>query len=136
MSQKFLLISQVFYPDQVSTANLFTNLCSVLAEDNIQVEVWAAHPSYTDTKRQPKHLVYKDINIRFLPSTNFSKRSFAGRIINELTFTISASLKLLFSKEVTPVWTHTNPPFLGIVLSRICSAKKRKFVYILLGYFS
>lgn len=135
MSQKFLLISQVFYPDQVSTANLFTNLCSVLAEDNIQVEVWAAHPSYTESERQPKTLVYKGITIRFLPSTNFSKRSLPGRLINELTFTISVSLNLLFSKEKTPVWTHTTPPFLGIIISRICYVKKRKFVYILLDVF-
>jgi colanic acid biosynthesis glycosyl transferase WcaI len=135
MSQKFLLISQVFYPDQVSTANLFTNLCSILAEDNIQVEVWAAHPSYTKSERQPEKLVYKNINIRFLPSTNFSKRSYAGRFINELTFTVSVSFNLLFSKEQSPVWTHTTPTFLGIFLSRICSLKKRKFVYVLLDIF-
>jgi len=135
MSQKFLLISQVFYPDQVSTANLFTNLCSVLADDKIQVEVWAAHPSYTESERQPKRLVYKGIAIRFLPSTNFSKRSLPGRLINELTFSISVSINLLFSKEKTPVWTHTTPPFLGILISRICYLKKRKFVYILLDVF-
>jgi colanic acid biosynthesis glycosyl transferase WcaI len=135
MSQKFLLISQVFYPDQVSTANLFTNLCSVLADDKIQVEVWAAHPSYTESERQPKRLVYKGIAIRFLPSTNFSKRSLPGRLINELTFSISVSINLLFSREKTPVWTHTTPPFLGILISRICNLKKRKFVYILLDVF-
>jgi len=135
MSQKFLLISQVYYPDQVSTANLFTNLCSVLAEENLQVEVWAAHPSYTESERQPKRLVYKGFTIRYLPSTNFSKRSLPGRLMNELTFTISVSLNLLFSKEKTPVWTHTTPPFLGINISRICAVKKRKFIYILLDVF-
>src|SRR5450759_4345331 len=105
MSKKFLLISQVFYPDQVSTANLFTNLCSVLAEDKIEVEVWSAHPSYTELKRQPANLLYKGIKIHYLPSTNFHKNSLPGRLFNILTFTVSAALKILFSSDKTPVWT-------------------------------
>lgn len=135
MTKKFLLISQVFYPDQVSTANLFTNLCALLVDENIEVEVWSAHPSYTESERQPKKLYYKGINIHYLPSTNFNKNSLAGRFFNIVTFMISASLKLLFSTEKTPVWTHTTPPFLGILLSRICNIKKRKFIYILLDIF-
>jgi glycosyltransferase involved in cell wall biosynthesis len=128
MSKKFLLISQVFYPDQVSTANLFTGLCALLAEENIEVEVWSAHPSYTNFIRQPRRVLYKGINIIY-------KNSLAGKSINILTFMISASLKLLFSKEKTPVWALTNPPFLGILLSHICSLKKRKFIYVLLDIF-
>lgn len=132
MSKKFLLISQVFYPDQVSTANLFTGLCTLLVEDNIEVEVWSGHPSYTESVRQPRKLIHKGIKIEYLPSTNFNKRVLAGRFLNILTFATSTSLKLLFSKDKTAVWVHTTPPFLGILLSGICSLKKRKFVYILL----
>jgi glycosyltransferase involved in cell wall biosynthesis len=135
MPKKFLLISQVFYPDQVSTANLFTGLCALLAEDEIEVEVWSGHPSYTESARQPRHLIYKGININYLPSTNFNKRSLSGRFLNILTFAVSSSLKLLFSKEKTTVWVHTTPPFLGILLSGICSLRGRKFVYILLDVF-
>lgn len=135
MSKKFLLISQVFYPDQVSTANLFTDLCSVLAEKGIEVEVWAAHPSYTESKRQPRVLEHRGIKIRFLQSTNFPKSSLPGRILNILTFTFSAGLKTLFSRDNSPVWTHTTPPFLSILISFICYVRKRKFVYILLDIF-
>jgi colanic acid biosynthesis glycosyl transferase WcaI len=135
MTKKFLLISQVFYPDQVSTANLFTDLCSVLAEDGIEVEVWSAHPSYTELKRQPGKMEYKGIKIHVLPSTNFHKSNLAGKILNMLTFTLSAGLKVLFSKDRTPVWTHTTPPVTGIILAFICMVKRRKFVYILLDIF-
>jgi glycosyltransferase involved in cell wall biosynthesis len=131
MSRKFLLISQVFYPDQVSTANLFTNLCSVLAKYDIEVEVWAGHPTYTESERQPRRVIHDGINIYYLPSSNFHKSSFIGRILNMISFTFSAGIKILFSNEKTPVWTHTNPPFLGIFLSLICFLKRRKFVYIL-----
>ncbi len=132
----FFLISQVFYPDEVSTANLFTNLCSVLAEDeHINVQVWCAQPSYSCLERQPKRIVYNNINISFLASTNFKKDILLGRLINYLTFTISVVLKLLFTKDKTPVFTHTTPPTLGIILSFICRIKKRKFNYVLLDIF-
>jgi colanic acid biosynthesis glycosyl transferase WcaI len=135
MHKKFLLVSQVFYPDQVSTANLFTNLCCVLAEDGVDVEVWSAHPSYTELKRQPEIMEYKGIKIRYLHSTNFTKSNLPGKILNTFTFSVSAGLKILFSRDKTPVWTHTTLPLVGIVLSFICSLKKRKFVYILLDIF-
>ncbi len=132
----FFLISQVFYPDEVSTANLFTNLCSVLAEEeHIGVQVWCAQPSYSCLKRQPKRIVYNNINISFLVSTSFKKDILLGRLLNYLTFTISVVLKLLFTKDKTPVFTHTTPPILGIILAFICRIKKRKFNYVLLDIF-
>ena len=131
----FFLISQVFYPDTVSTANLFTNLCSYLAEDNVGVKVWCAQPSYSCLKRQPKHIIHNKISISFLTSTNFKKDILLGRLINYLTFTISVVLKLFFTKDKTPVFTHTTPPSLGIILAFICKIKKRKFNYVLLDIF-
>jgi colanic acid biosynthesis glycosyl transferase WcaI len=135
MSNKILLISQVFYPDEVSTANLFTNLCSVLVGDNIDVEVWCAQPSYTVLEKQPKSISQNGIKIFFLASTNFPKTNLLGRLINYFTFTLSVITKLIFSKEKTTVFTHTTPPSLGIVISFICAFRKRKFVYVLLDIF-
>ena len=132
----FCLISQVFYPDEVSTANLFTNLCSKIAEnEEIDVRVWCAQPSYSCLKRQPKHITHNKISISFLASTNFKKDILLGRLINYLTFTISVVIKLIFSRDKTPVFTHTTPPTLGIILSFICRIKKRKLNYILLDIF-
>ncbi len=133
--KKFFLISQIFYPDEVSTANLFTILCNYLANNNIEVEVWAAQPSYTHSKKQPRRLTYKGIEIKYLPSTRFHKSKIFGRILNILTFTVSTVLRLIFSKDKSLVFTHTNPPLLGILVSLICKLKKRKFIYILLDIF-
>jgi glycosyltransferase involved in cell wall biosynthesis len=135
MAKKFFLISQVFYPDEVSTANLFTNLCSVIAEDNYEVEIWCAQPSYSVLKRQPKLTVYKGIIINYLASTNFPKNIMFGRLANIITFSISVSFKLLFSRDKDTVFTHTTPPPLGIIISFICAIRKRSFVYVLLDIF-
>lgn len=135
MSVKFFLISQVFYPDEVSTANLFTNLSSYLAKEGVDIEVWAAQPSYTCSVKQPGNVNYEGINIKYLFSTRFHKSNFFGSIINILSFMVSASIKLLFTNDKTPVFTHTTPPLLGIIISIICALKRRKFIYILLDIY-
>ena len=135
MKKKFFLISQVFYPDEVSTAGLFTNLCSVIAEDNYEVVVWCAQPSYSVRNRQKKETVYNGIKICYLTSTNFPKDNVVGRLINILTFSLSLCLKLLFAKGKDVVFTHTTTPPVGILVSFICWLKKRSVVYILLDIF-
>jgi len=135
MQKKFFLISQVFYPDEVSTAGLFTNLCEEIAGNNIAVQVWCAQPSYNTQVRQPKKLNYKGITIHYLSSTNFNKSSLVGRLLNYLTFSVSLSFKLLFSTSKTPVFTSTNPPFLGFFVAFFCYLKKRKVNYIIQDIF-
>ena len=132
---KFFLISQVFYPDEVSTAGLFTGLCSYMAGEEIEVEVWCAQPSYTYSGKQPTSTSYKGMKIRYLPSTRIHKSKLWGRICNILTFMLSTAFRLLLSRDKGPVFTHTTPPFLGILISFICSLKGRKMVYIMLDIF-
>jgi colanic acid biosynthesis glycosyl transferase WcaI len=135
VKKRFFLISQVFYPDEVSTASLFTGLCSSLVKNGVAVEVWAGQPSYTNSTHQPKTVNYKGIKIRYLTSTNFRKTSIFGRFLNILTFILSVCSRLAFSGEKVPVWTHTTYPFIGIIASFICRLKRRKFIYVLLDIF-
>jgi colanic acid biosynthesis glycosyl transferase WcaI len=131
-----LLISQVFYPDEVAIANLFTNLCSELVKTgDIGINVWCGQPSYTNLKRQPHHREYNGVSIYYLLSTNFPKDIVIGRFLNYFTFSLSVILKLLFSKEKYLVITHTTPPFLAIIISLLCRVKKRPVLYIIMDVF-
>jgi colanic acid biosynthesis glycosyl transferase WcaI len=134
--KKILLISQVFYPDEVAVANLFTNLCSVLVKNGeIKIDVWCAQPSYTCLKRQPRYRNYEGINIHYLRSTNFHKDLPLGRAINYLTFSLSVVFKLIFLKGKQLVFSHTVPPFLAIIIAFICRIKSNRFTYVLLDIF-
>ena len=133
--RKILLISQVFYPDEVAVANLFTNLCTELVKSGLEVRVWCAQPSYTCRERQQKHKIYQGIYIHYLPSTNFRKDKIFGRLINYFTYSVSTVLKLIFSRDKTKVITHTTPPFLAIIISFLCKLKNREFFYVLLDVF-
>jgi len=134
--KNILLISQVFYPDQVAVSNLFTKLFVRIAETNVyKLEVWCAQPSYTTRKRQPRHLNYKGIEVNYLASTNFSKNNLYGRIINVLSFSLSVIFKLIFSRSKDLIIVHTTPPFLAILVIALARVKKRKVVYILMDIF-
>lgn len=133
--EKILLISQVFYPDEVAVANLFTKLCSVFTADGKNMEVWCAQPSYTTLKRQPKKQIYKNIKITYLCSWNFHKDNVAGRLLNYMTFSTAAVFRLLFSGSVSLVISHTAPPFLAIIISFICRLKKQRHLYVILDVF-
>ena len=135
MPKKFLLVSQVFYPDQVSTAGLFTSLCEEIAKAGIETEVWCAQPSYNTRQKQKSRINYKGITIRYLASTNYSKDKKLGRSLNYITFSISLIFKLLFTKDKTPIFTSTNPPFLGIIIAIVTTLKRRKFNYIIQDVF-
>lgn len=131
-----LLISQVFYPDQVAVSNLFTKLLERIAVSNAySINVWCAQPSYTTTERQPKFRKYKEINIHYLPSTNFQKGSFWGRMLNIASFSISVILKLLLSNPGDLIIVHTTPPLLAILVIGISKLKRKKVIYILMDIF-
>jgi glycosyltransferase involved in cell wall biosynthesis len=134
-AQKVLLISQVFYPDEVAVANLCTNLFSELANSGIEIDVWCAQPTYTCLEKQPRLRTYNGMNIKYLKSTQFHKDILIGRLLNYISFTVSVVFNLIFSKSKTPVISHTSPPFLAILLSYICKAKKRDFNYVIMDVF-
>jgi len=135
LDRRVLLISQVFYPDEVAVANLFTNLSSELVKQGLEIVVWCAQPSYTHSDKQPKFRTYNGIKIQYLKSTQFHKDKLYGRLINFMTFTISVVTKLIISKSKTQVISHTTPPFLAIVLAFICNFKKRDFFYVIMDVF-
>lgn len=134
--KEVLLISQVFYPDQVAVSNLFTKLFERIAESNAySISVWCAQPSYTTTERQPKFRKYNEINIHYLPSTNFQKDSLLGRILNISSFSVSVTLKLIFRKPADLIVVHTTPPLLAILVIGIAKLKRKKVIYILMDIF-
>lgn len=94
--KSFFFVSQVFYPDEVSTAGLFTDLCIELSENEVEVTVWCSQPSYTTNKKQPRQIRYKGISIKYLRATNFKKDNKFGRIINYISFSLTKLFSLKF----------------------------------------
>jgi glycosyltransferase involved in cell wall biosynthesis len=128
---KLILVSQVFYPDETATASILTDIAVEIAGDSrIEVEVICAQPSYSTRQRQKREKSYKNISISYMRGTNFFKGNLMGRLLNYFTFSVSLFFTLMLAKDRTPIFTVTNPPFLGILIWLISRIKSRPYVYI------
>ena len=133
---KVILISQVFYPDEVAVSNLLTKLFVRLGNDHgIRAKVWCAQPSYTTRLRQPSKAVYHGVEISYLASTNFPKSQILGRLLNVLTYSVSVFFKLIFHRGKEIIMVHTTPPFLAILVIFLARVKGLRVVYVLMDVF-
>jgi len=127
--QKLTIISQLFYPELISTGQSLTELAEALSDSGLDLSVWCANPSIIKMPRPPKKIIHHNIIITRVPSTSFPKLSFIGKLTNHLTFSISVFFKLIFSNETHPLLIPTNPPFLATVVCMANLFKKRQIHY-------
>ncbi|MFT5170723.1 MAG: glycosyltransferase involved in cell wall biosynthesis, partial [Candidatus Marinamargulisbacteria bacterium] len=128
---ELLLISQLFYPELVSTGQTLTEICEVLSEKGVKIEVLCGHPTLVSQKRVKRKMTYKGITIKRVFSTRFPKIFFWGKLINHITFTVSIFLRLLFAKKNRPIIVLTNPPFLAFVCALAKKIRGLKLVYLI-----
>lgn len=132
-ANKLLILSQIFYPELISTGQTLTELAEVLVDMGIEVEVLSGPTTIVDQKSFiPKRINYKGINIRRVRGTRFPKNNVMGRIINQVTYAISIFLNLLFDRSKRPILVLTNPPFLAFICALLRSLGLGKpFIYLI-----
>lgn len=112
---KLLVLCQLFYPELVSTGQTLTELCEELVKLGISVKVVCGQPTLLPgRKKVARHITHKGIHIRRVWGTSFPKLNLIGRIVNQITFAISAFFYQLFASRRRPVLVLTNPPFLAL----------------------
>jgi glycosyltransferase involved in cell wall biosynthesis len=111
---QLLVLCQLFYPELISTGQTLTELCEVLVELGVDVEVVCGPETIVDRKtRLPRYLENRGIKIKRVWGTRFPKLNLFGRIINQVTYAGSTFLNLLFDRSKRPILVLTNPPFLA-----------------------
>ncbi len=126
-----LIICQLFYPE-LTTGQTVTELAQAITQEQIHTTVWCAQPTLQpNAPKLSTKDTYQQIQITRLWSTRFPKLNLLGKLINHLTFTLSASIKLWRDTGTSPIIVFTNPPFLAHIISIIAKQKKRPLVYVL-----
>jgi len=129
---KVLIICQLFYPELVSTGQTLTELCEVLVDLGVKIEVVCGPPTIIDRKTKiPRYLEHKGIRIKRVWGTRFSKLSFSGKFINQVTFTLSVFFHLLFDSSKKPILVVTNPPFLGVICAILRTIGGKPYIYLI-----
>lgn len=111
--KKLTVLTQYFYPDVATTGQLLTELCVSLAAHGYDVDVVTAYPTYQRT-HAPAAEEYRGVRIRRIPSTRLDKNSMLGKVLNSLTFFLSAVAVLMFRRRRAPMMIVSNPPFLPL----------------------
>lgn len=113
-----VLVSQFFYPDTSANSTVLSELVVGLANRNKDVSVLTTQPSYTEADREsshPKHERYKGVDVRRIPATRFDRNTgLLKRILNELSFFLSAFVYLIIRHRGDVLLLPTAPTFLPI----------------------
>ncbi len=110
------IVSQLFYPEMVSSGQALTELAEELTSYGLKIKVIASQPTILDnSKVVPNRIDYKGIYILRTWSTRFPKLSFIGKFVNLITFFITASFDILINDRKVPLLLVTNPPYMALI---------------------
>ena len=129
---KFLVISQVFWPDTVSTAQHLFDLAEELIEEGHVVTVYCSSYAYENNKiKFPLSENHKGIQIRRINNTGFGKKYTIGRLMDFASFNFLLFFKLLLLKRNSydTVIGMTSPPLVSLLGVYLTRRKKMKFIY-------
>lgn len=129
---RILILSQVFYPDNVAVSLFMTDLARELVRNNHQVTVWAGQYDWEDpAKKFPLREVHQGINIERLKNTALGKEKNLFRLVDFLSFNslIFYRLYTMPTHSFDLVISTTVPPLLSFIVSLFHRSKKFTFFY-------
>lgn len=116
MSRRLWIVTELYWPEETSTAYFLTGIAEGLAT-SLEVHVVCAMPSSQGDGR-PWFEMHDGVSIHRAPSTRFSRHSLPLRMVNALSLSASVLLKLmLLLSRGDRVLVVTNPPLLPAVAS-------------------
>ncbi|PSQ90733.1 MAG: glycosyltransferase WbuB, partial [Bacteroidetes bacterium QH_2_63_10] len=129
------LITEYFYPEEASTAQLLTSLATGLQGD-FDVSVITGRPNYhagDQTESVPAQETHEGVSIERLPATRLDKDTLAYRVINWVTFCLLVFWRLAWSREEDEVvLVLSNPPVLPLAAwaaKRVCGFSYAYLIY-------
>ncbi|MCS3749304.1 glycosyltransferase involved in cell wall biosynthesis [Salinibacter ruber] len=129
------LVTEYFYPEEASTAQLLTSLAKGL-QDDFDVSVLTGRPNYhpgDETESVPMREHHDGVLIERLPATRLDKDTLAYRVVNWLTFTLLVFWRLVRTRGSDDVvLSLSNPPILP--LAAWAAKRIRGFSYAYLIY--
>jgi colanic acid biosynthesis glycosyl transferase WcaI len=130
VDERVILLSQFFHPEAAAVPQLLTELAVELRQLGVDLLVYTAQPTYHRRERLGKKDEYRGVRIRRLFSTQLRKDVSWGRLLDGVTFSASAALRLLLGQRRGVVVTTTSPPFLPWVACLAYAIRHRRYVVL------
>jgi len=124
------IVTGNFHPDFSGTGQLMTSLAVGLKALGCDVWVYTARPAYGAVGPSPSFEIQKGVEIRRLFATQLDKNVPMGRMLNAVTFFVSAFWVLLWRRRRGPLLIVSNPPFLGFLGYLLKMLRGQNYVYV------
>lgn len=106
-----------------------TDVAEALSQTDFDITVFASRHSYNDSQTYPRKQHLNSVRIIRIWTTSFGRATVLGRVIDYLSFYLSATLNLLwFLAKDDVVVVKTDPPMLSIPLGFLAQIKGAKLV--------
>ena len=126
---RVLFMNRSYWPDVEATGQLLTQLTRGLA-DQFEVHVLCGQPNHVTGETAAESAAPR-VEIHRVSHTTFSKSSFAGRLLNLLTFSVSAWQYGRRLNGFDVVVCESDPFFLPLVGSRLAKRQRARFIVYL-----
>jgi len=124
------VVSIYFHPDLSGTGQILTDLAIGLTQMGCDVTVYTAQPTFGTRQRMKDSEVYEGVRIRRVFGTQLDKDNPLGRIINSVSFFVSAFWALLTTRTRGPLLIVSHPPFLAFAGYVLRKLKGQRYVYL------
>jgi glycosyltransferase involved in cell wall biosynthesis len=129
------VISQLFYPEETSTAYIMTKIAEMLSE-NGNVNVICSSSTYQSKNLHTNRKLKKEINVIRVNTPSLNKNNIFLRILSFLYFTLFVFFKILFNvKKDDTIIIVTNPPTLIVATALLKYFLNFKLIIILQDIF-
>jgi glycosyltransferase involved in cell wall biosynthesis len=130
---KLLVINQYFHPDVAATGQLLTELCLDLSEHH-EVTVITGFPTYDPLEKRKVRLFADErlerVRIVRVFTAGLSRKNMAARMLNYVTFLVSALIAGLLVGRHDVILAMTDPPLVGLVARLITLFKRAPLVIV------
>lgn len=129
MNVRLLFINRYFYPDISATAQLLTELAEDLAAQGDTMTIITGTMAYAGDKSVlPAQEFYKGIRIVRVGSTCFGRTRTLGRLVDCVSFWISAFVVAIRTKHQDCLIVLSDPPLLSVLAAVVRAVKRVKTV--------
>jgi colanic acid biosynthesis glycosyl transferase WcaI len=127
---KIFFLNRFFYPDHSATSQLLTDLAFELAKLGYKVGVVTARQNYdaTSASRLAQELV-KGVNVYRVWTTRFGRGALSGRVIDYLTFYLTALWRLgRLARRGDVIIAMTDPPLISVPAALVARLRGARLV--------
>jgi glycosyltransferase involved in cell wall biosynthesis len=134
---KVRIIHQYFHPDLSSTSQVISQVAFYLAERGEEISVLCSRNRYDGSQRgvlAPREVI-DGVAVRRCWGPSLPRRFPVARVLNMISFCVSAAIRALVAPRVDAVVLMTDPPLFSVVGSLLKRLRGERFVYVLMDVY-